>query len=246
MREPLIWTSLAWDTEFFGVKTVRLWPKRFQRASLDRALAECQQSGIEVAYALLDSDDDTSVCLVEATGFHLVDVRMTLEWKATNFSPIQVPTDLILRNYEDKDLRDLQAIATGSYRHSRYYYDQHYHLERCDSLYVTWIQRDCQGGAERVIVAERAGAVIGYITCHLSADEGGQISLVGIQEGARGGGVGRQLVQAAQSWFVAQGVHSVSVVTQSRNIEAQRLYQRCNFLTQSVQLWYHKWFTESI
>jgi hypothetical protein len=34
----------------------------------------------------------------------------------------------------------------------------------------------------------------------------------------------------------------VNVVTQGRNSKAQRLYERCGFLTRSVQLWYHRWF----
>ena len=34
----------------------------------------------------------------------------------------------------------------------------------------------------------------------------------------------------------------MKVVTQGRNIAGQRLYQRCGFLTRSVELWYHKWY----
>jgi ribosomal protein S18 acetylase RimI-like enzyme len=33
----------------------------------------------------------------------------------------------------------------------------------------------------------------------------------------------------------------VSVVTQGRNVAAQRLYQRAGFVTASTQLWYHRW-----
>jgi len=32
------------------------------------------------------------------------------------------------------------------------------------------------------------------------------------------------------------------VVTQGRNLAAQRLYQRNGFVTASLQLWYHRWF----
>jgi ribosomal protein S18 acetylase RimI-like enzyme len=57
-------------------------------------------------------------------------------------------------------------------------------------------------------------------------------------------GVGRKLVVASLGWFDAHGADRVTVVTQGRNIAAQRLYQRCGFLTRSTGLWYHRWFSE--
>jgi dTDP-4-amino-4,6-dideoxy-D-galactose acyltransferase len=50
------------------------------------------------------------------------------------------------------------------------------------------------------------------------------------------------VVRAAQAFFLAQGVTEVTVVTQGRNIEAQRLYQKCGFLSRAIYYWYHKWF----
>ena len=34
----------------------------------------------------------------------------------------------------------------------------------------------------------------------------------------------------------------ITVVTQGRNARAQRLYQRAGFVTESVRLWFHRWF----
>ena len=47
--------------------------------------------------------------------------------------------------------------------------------------------------------------------------------------------------ESALDWFATQGVEKVTVVTQGRNGAAQRLYQRCGFVTGSIHLWYHKW-----
>ena len=69
----------------------------------------------------------------------------------------------------------------------------------------------------------------------------GQIGLVGVSAEARGRGVGHALVNHALDWFTRNDVEAVAVVTQGGNVAAQRLYQRCGFLTESVQLWYHKW-----
>ena len=60
---------------------------------------------------------------------------------------------------------------------------------------------------------------------------------------ARGQGLGGTLVAGAVSWFAGEGLATVSVVTQARNVTSQRLYQRCGFVTRSVQLYYHKWYS---
>jgi GNAT superfamily N-acetyltransferase len=53
--------------------------------------------------------------------------------------------------------------------------------------------------------------------------------------------VGTALVQAALDWFRGQGLYSAQVVTQARNVPAQRLYQQMGFFTRRMTLYYHKW-----
>jgi dTDP-4-amino-4,6-dideoxy-D-galactose acyltransferase len=36
-------------------------------------------------------------------------------------------------------------------------------------------------------------------------------------------------------------MRSVTGATQGRNIVMQRLFQKCGFVTRSVELWYHRW-----
>jgi len=155
------------------------------------------------------------------------------------------------------DIPALEAIARTAHRDSRFYADPGFPDERCDALYETWIRRSCEGWADLVLVAEVDGRLSGYVTCHLRApgrakappytsrgDAGqarGQIGLVGVSTAARGRGLGRAMIEEALGWFVVQGVTRVTVVTQGRNIAAQRLYQGCGFQTQSMQLWYHWW-----
>ncbi|MBA2735755.1 MAG: hypothetical protein H0U50_03095 [Pyrinomonadaceae bacterium] len=50
------------------------------------------------------------------------------------------------------------------------------------------------------------------------------------------------LIGAADRWFAERNINQISVVVQGRNVKAQRLYQKNNFLTSSVELWYHLWF----
>jgi GNAT superfamily N-acetyltransferase len=93
-----------------------------------------------------------------------------------------------------------------------------------------------------VLVAEADGEPAAYLTCHLN-DQGSQIGLVGVAENHRGKGLATKLVQAFLSWSREQGAQRAIVVTQGRNLQAQRLYQRNGFVTSLLHLWYHRWFT---
>ena len=83
---------------------------------------------------------------------------------------------------------------------------------------------------------------MGYISCHQLNAKVGSIGLVGVKSNARGMGIGQQLIDRSLEWFSGNGAHSVEVVTQGRNIRAQRFYQRSGFISNSVMCWYHKWF----
>jgi ribosomal protein S18 acetylase RimI-like enzyme len=149
----------------------------------------------------------------------------------------------LIRPFRAEDVPSLEAIARVSYTDSRFYFDAHFPRERCDEFYATWTRNSCNGSgfADQVLIAEVDGLSMGYISCKCHGTIG-HIGLVGVAEQTRGRSLGQALVNQALIWFTEQGMTAVEVVTQGRNIAAQRLYQRCGFLTASLQTWYHKWY----
>lgn len=134
-------------------------------------------------------------------------------------------------------------ITQNSYQDTRFYFDTNFPRTQVDLFYKTWVQRSCNDFADIVLVAEFNGEPIGNIPCHLDDDHrSGRIGLVGVYKRQIGQGIGRALIFYALKWFLENNVESVTVVTQGRNIPTQRHYQRCGFVTQSVKLWYHRWF----
>jgi dTDP-4-amino-4,6-dideoxy-D-galactose acyltransferase len=149
-----------------------------------------------------------------------------------------------IRPSKPEDIPALRSLAGVSHRDTRFFFDPNFPRGRCVELYQTWIEKSCNGYADAVLVAELDSSVVGYITCKLLGDGRGQIGLVGVGARVQGRGIGQGLVKAGLGWFAERGADQVIVVSQGRNISAQRLYQRCGFLTQSVQLWYHRHRTE--
>ncbi len=212
---------------------------------MDAILAWGKEHNIDCLYFLAESDDPQTIRLAEDNGFRFQDVRMTFECKRTGMANSSPTTDIALRFSSPEDVDSLRAIASTAYVHTRFYNDPCFSVERCAAMYDMWIRKSClEGYADAVIVAEFEGRAVGYVTCHLHADvQEGKIGLVGVAEDARGHQIGQRLVNYSLDWFWQQNMKTVSVVTQGRNVAAQRLYQRCGFLTRSVRLWYHKWLT---
>lgn len=235
---------LQWDTDFFGQRVARVHGHRLDAALLAQIDAWCASNDVDVLYFLADADDPNTTNLAETSGFRLADIRLTLERVISHADASQKVAPQV-RPAALADIPDLCAIAADSYTASRFFYDRRFPPQKAAELYEIWIEKSVHGTAGAVLVADTAyGEVGGYITCELKPASEGQIGLVGVAESARGMGIGGLLVGAAISWFARQGAEAVKVITQGRNVGAQRLYQRAGFLTHSVRLWYHRWLSE--
>jgi dTDP-4-amino-4,6-dideoxy-D-galactose acyltransferase len=230
---------LDWDTEFFGVRIAKIEGAHLTDEIVAQALQWSLDHKVACLYFLCASDDDRSVGIAEQNGFHLVDVRMELSWRAQT-APSGSETEV--RRFQPSDLPRLQEIASGAYELTRFYYDRHFPPAKSSALYREWITKSCNGYADAVFVALHRDVVEGFVTCHLEALRRGRIGLVGVNGAARGAGMGQAMIKNAQRYFLDQGVDEVLVVTQGRNIAAQQLYQGNGFRARSMQLWYHKWF----
>lgn len=235
---------LAWDSSFWGIPIARVRGDLLTAEEVEGIDRWCRHNSIHCLYFLTRADDPETTRLAEDNGFRLVDIRMTLAYTRTNVVVEQSAAGPVSIRYSSlEDVPILQSIARDSYGDTRFYYDHHFPPDRCSTLYQAWITRSCHGYADVVLVADLMNAPAGYVTCHLHAEgTTGSIGLVGVDKQARSHGIGQVLVGHALEWFAAQGVRKVTVVTQGRNGAAQRLYQRCGFVTEDVHLWYHRWY----
>ena len=235
---------LAWDSEFWRRRIARVRGDHLTPARVDRIDAWCNDNRVDCVYFLGRADDPATTLAAEQVGFHFVDVRLTLEADIGAATPSPPPRPgLSIRACEPADVAVLETIARISHRDSRFYFDGRFPRERCDDLYACWIRTCCGGSAGTVLVATSEALPVGYVAISFDPGVGdGSISLLGVAEPFRGRGIGQRLVEAAREWLRERGACRVSVVTQGRNIAAQRLYQRGGFLVRSSLHWYHKWY----
>jgi dTDP-4-amino-4,6-dideoxy-D-galactose acyltransferase len=236
---------LEWDSDFFGLRIARVTDSRITEHSIQEINLWSHSHNIECLYFLADPTDFQTGRLAHENMFRLVDARVTLELKATAVREEFGKPDTSIRSVDQSDVPALQMIAKRCHRDSRFYHDGNFPERLCDRLYEVWIKRSCEGWAQKVLVAAEGDVVQGYITCHIRTNIVGQIGLVGVDELAQGKGVGKMLLASAVDWFTRQGIERISVVTQGRNVRAQRLYQRAGFVPHAMGLWFHRWIAEA-
>ena len=238
---------LPWDSEFFHCRIGKVCGDTLNQDEALEIEEWSQSERIRGLYFLARASCAVTIQTAQNHGFELVDIRITLERSMPDSRDVanpQLPQETFIRPARPGDLTDLQAIARTAHVDSRFFSDSHFPRHLAEELYATWITLECEGRAQCVLIAASpADRPLGYVSCHFDPKSGsGQIGLAGVSSEARGRGIGNNLVLAALDWFAGQGAEKVAVVTQGKNIPAQRLYQRCGFRTQGLQLWYHKWF----
>ena len=234
---------LEWDSYFFGFPIAQVAGEILSEKDGEAILEWSQANSVRCLYFLANPNSAETADLAQRFGFKFVDVRIQLSLGVSVPSTPKV-RKFVLRPVRAPDVAALQAIAREAHQDSRFFFDTNFPRERAEGLFATWIAKDCEGRADKVLTAESGnGGPLGYITCNLGKDSHtGRIGLVGVAAKSRGKGLGKMLISEALGWFRSVGVQKVSVVTQMRNVAAQRLYQAAGFRTEKVMVWYHRWF----
>lgn len=233
-------TFLPWDSAFFEQRIFRV-ESALHGESGEELLRECLAESVECLYLLVDSGDAATIGFAQDHGFRFVDLRLTFAWEAGE--QCAATEALSIRPAEETDIPELARIAASVHGETRFFVD-HRFAAKAPELYRVWITKSVRGWADVVLVAELSSRPVGYVTGHRDPDGSGHIGLVGVDPDARGRGLGRALIEESQRWFAAEGMRRVHVSTQGSSITAQRLYQRCGFVTSNVKLWFHRWFDE--
>jgi ribosomal protein S18 acetylase RimI-like enzyme len=94
-----------------------------------------------------------------------------------------------------------------------------------------------------VMVAEHAGAVVGYVYADVESTNWmelrgpcGVVQDVYVDESARKLGAGRALVRAAIEWIRSKGRAQVVLLTKTRNENAQRLFTSLGFRPTMIEM----------
>ena len=240
-------SMLPWDSQQLGFAAGRIdylvaeggYPQQHEtkKALLRRVLNEANRRGIWHLSVRVDTNDLSTLHVLEETGFITVDNMLTFALDLTDHESPTVEHNFTIRPATIADCEQAAQLALNIFTKDRFHADPLINKDRADRLHAEWVRNSCKGiAADVVLLAEANDQPLGFITGKVQHDTPAQfgqmvgtIALVGCDEKVRGGGVGRALISTALDWFKQQGCDVVEVGTQLRNISASRLYQKCGF-----------------
>ena len=234
---PLI-ERLAWDSDFFGIEVARLRAGRLDAASLPSAMQALQRSCASLAYVVTDEPIEPAA----AARFGLVHRDAKTTYARAIGDGLAAVAGVTVREAQPvEELAQLRALAVASGASSRFRLEERLPAGKAAELYERWMDNSLTGAlAAKVLVAVRAGAVVGMVTVGERAGAA-DIGLIAVDEAARGGGVGGALVAAALAWGRSAGLDQATVVTQGHNRAACALYERCGYAVRDTVQVYHAW-----
>lgn len=237
---------LEWDSDFFGYQIAKVISHTITAEQATRINDWCIDNKIDCLYFLAVSDDAVTMHFAGDNQYRFVDIRHVYEMDILRWesSVNGITDDFMVDIATARDTQELLPMIDNAFTNTRFYYDPYFRDEQANNLYRTWLDRSInEDFADHVIVIRKQGKPQGFITCNLDHDtKVGTIGLIGVADYARGKNLGAILVFQSIDYFKQEGMNQVRVVTQVRNIAANRLYQKCGFRTSEVYLWYHKWF----
>ncbi|RPD50127.1 GNAT family N-acetyltransferase [Hymenobacter sediminis] len=241
MLNPLVPSiqPLHWDTQFFGFPVGRLQASAVSEPELQQVVQQARHDKWRLLYWFLDPADVQSTASARAVGASLLDRKVRFGRAVPETAP-QIPAYVLPTPSVTPNLVDL-AIQSAHY--SRFRLDLNFPAGTYERLYENWIRGSVDGQLARKVLAsyppsapEPLGLItLGYQPTHIT------IGLLAVQEGHRGKGIGRKLVEAGLHYAHTWQVPRIQVTTQLDNEGACRFYLREGFVQEHEEHVYHIW-----
>ncbi|CAK9886439.1 MAG: dTDP-fucosamine acetyltransferase [Candidatus Erwinia impunctatus] len=109
-------------------------------------------------------------------------------------------------------------------------------------FYAQWVENAVRGcfDDQCILAVAPDDEIQGFVSLRRQAEGSGRVGLLATLPHAQGAGVGQRLIHAATDWCRVQGLSRLFVATQSANLAALRLYQRCGGTVASASYWFYR------
>ena len=186
-------------------------------------------------YARVPTHDMRTSQLLECCGFHIVDTGITLEVHGLTDSHGGQGGVRLARA---EDQAAVEEIARRSVKYSRFHLDPNIPQKLANEIKVQWAGNYFRGQrGDYMVVAERAGKVVGFLELLEEPGEVLVIDLIALVQNHRRQGLAEEMIRFAS--FACIRPRVVRAGTQVANAVSLRLYQKIGFQIVSSSFIFH-------
>jgi ribosomal protein S18 acetylase RimI-like enzyme len=228
------------DSDCYGLRIGRVAARAALTREPVRILDAARDGGYAMVYARMP--DDAPLARALASEGHVpVDTLVTSALWTKVLHPVVAGDATIEQHAQIGDAEDLDAIAhvtSAAITRTRFHADPRLPHDATILLVEAWAKNDARGRAQRIVLARRAGRVIGYLAA-LETPERVVIDLVAVHPSAQGRGIGGALLASFIDAYV-DDTRMLTVGTQHDN-PALALYKRHGFKPMQTEVTFHLW-----
>lgn len=232
---------LAWESDFFALKTAKL------AFSPDAApLSAADFAPYDLVQAKISAGDNAALDGLSALGFSLaeseVDFALTLKSGTEN-----AVSDSTLYYADETDIPVIKQAAAQVFSQSRFRAPW-YQPDDSARFYAVWAEKAVRGTFDKdcLLIRNKNNEIAGFVTLRQTDEHSARIGLLAVLPGNQGQGIGLTLMSAAQQWCAEHHCRVLRVATQLSNLAAMRLYTKSGGAVDSTAYWLYRGCNDSI
>lgn len=235
---------LEWDSNFFGYKISAFYPDSITPAGLAGIIQKFRDDNIRLAYCFVNPFDTISCHSFSSFALVPVDEKTTFTKISVGVPDYEKQPKIV--SYDKFSASEkLKYLTLQSGVFSRFKIDPGFTDNEYEKLYIAWIEKSVKREmADEILVYQENDEMYGFITLKGDKKAGlGTIGLLAVDEKMRGKSIGKQLLNAAEHYFLNSGIKAVNVVTQKKNRVACAFYESNGYRISEITNIYHVWIS---
>lgn len=169
-------------------------------------------------------------------GFKFIVKELIFEKKKNGKILKKLDTDLKIRKFLSKDIKQLTNIAKDSFSFSRFYLDKKISNTKASFIKQKWIENFFLGlRGDNLIIAEKKDKVVGFLLL-IKKNQNLIIDLIAVHENYRRYGYASKMINYLENKYKFK---KLVVGTQSINTKSIKLYKKFNFKLIKSHFVYH-------
>ncbi len=232
---------LAWESDFFALKTAKLafsWTQHHCLRQISRRMSWCRPKSVPGDNAVLDGLSALGFSLAESE----VDFALSLRSGTEN-----AMSDSTLCYADETDIPVIKQAAAQVFSQSRFRAPW-YQPDDSARFYAVWAEKAVRGTFDKdcLLIRNKNNEIAGFVTLRQTDEHSARIGLLAVLPGNQGQGIGLKLMSAAQQWCAEHHCRVLRVATQLSNLAAMRLYTKSGGAVDSTAYWLYRGCNDSI